>query len=74
MKWWTYILLGIVWVGAVGVVLVVSLEGAKNVVAADLAADPNGLQVATAAVSSLVFGGPGFFFILMGIRMKRHGA
>lgn len=72
MRWWTYILLGMVWIAVVGAVLMISLEGAKNVVAADLAADPNKIQFVTAVVSALMFAGPGLFFILAGVRQVRR--
>ncbi len=71
MRWWAYVLLGVMWIVGVIVTLVISLEGAKNVVAAELAADPNGLQIATAIVSSIVFAAPGLYLIGTGIRRVR---
>ena len=63
--------MGVVWVAVVGATLVLSLDAANNAVDADLASDFGGLHIGTAAVSALIFGGPGFFFILMGIKKKR---
>lgn len=72
MTWWGYILLGVVWIAAVGATLVISLDAATNAVDAELASDFGGLQVATAVVSAFIFAGPGFLFILNGIRQKRR--
>jgi hypothetical protein len=72
MTWWGYILLGVGWIATVTVTLVMSLDAATNAVSADLAADPNGLQIGTAVVSAVVFAGPGLFFILKGIRQGRR--
>lgn len=71
MTWWGYILMGIVWIAVVGATLVLSLDAAKNAVDAELASDFGGLHIGTAAVSAVIFGGPGFFFVLMGIKKKR---
>ena len=74
MTWWGYILLGAGWVATVTVTLVMSLDAATNAVSADLAVDPNGLQIGTAVVSAVVFAGPGLFFILYGIRQRRRSS
>ena len=72
MTWWGYLLLGVAWIAAVTVTLVMSLDAATNAVSANLAADPNGLQIGTAVVSAILFAGPGIFFILIGLRQKRR--
>jgi hypothetical protein len=70
MTWWGLITVGLVWVATVVGTVVVSLQGAQNVVAADLAGDPNGLQYGTAIVSALIFAGPGLFFITLGVKQR----
>ena len=57
MTWWGYILAGLVWVAAVVAMFVVSMNAATNAVAADLASDFSATQVATAAVSAVIFAG-----------------
>ncbi len=71
MTWWGYILMGVAWVAAVGATLVISLNAAGNAVDAQLASDFGGPQIATAVVSAFIFGGPGLYFILIGIRKMR---
>jgi threonine/homoserine/homoserine lactone efflux protein len=71
MTWWGYILAGLVWVAAVVAMFVVSMNAATNAVAADLASDFSATQVATAAVSAVIFAGPGLYLILSGVRKKR---
>jgi hypothetical protein len=47
------------------------MNAATNAVAADLAIEFSGGQVATAAVSAVIFAGPGLYLILSGVRKKR---
>jgi hypothetical protein len=71
MTWWGYILMGVVWVAAVVGMLVISLDAAGNAVDAELASDFGGAQIGTAVVSAFIFGGPGLYFIMIGIRKMR---
>lgn len=72
MTWWGYILLGVAWIAAVIVTLVISLDAAANAVSASLATDPNELQIGTAVISTIVFAGPGVFLIMIGLRQHRR--
>ncbi len=71
MKWWILILVGLAWIVVVVCTLFVSLVSADEAAANNLAADPGSARVIVAALSGAIFGLPGVFMIVAGLR-RRH--
>jgi hypothetical protein len=71
MSWWALVLVGIAWIVVVVGTLAVSLVSADEAAANNLAADPDSVRVAVAALSGALFALPGVLMIFAGLR-HRH--
>jgi threonine/homoserine/homoserine lactone efflux protein len=70
MSWWTLVLGGLAWIVVVIGTLVVSLVSADEAAANNLAADPDSVRVAVAALSGAIFALPGVLMIFAGLRRR----
>lgn len=68
MKRWMWLTIGIVWCLAVGVVTAISLIGANQAVADQIAAAPSLGRTIDVYISAVVFALPGIIFIALGLR------
>lgn len=71
MSWWSLIAVGVAWLVVVVGTLVVSLASAELLGATDVADDPGPARVMVAAASGAIFGLPGVFMILAGLRRRK---
>jgi hypothetical protein len=71
MKWWGFIALGTVWIAVVVGTLIVSLVSAEQAGASGAAEDPSFTRGLIAALSGAIFGLPGVFMIIAGLRRRR---
>ena len=71
MKWWSLIALGTGWIAVVVGTLTVSLISAEQAGASGAAEDPSFTRGAIAALSSAIFGLPGVFMMIAGLRRRR---
>lgn len=71
MKWWGYIALGTVWIVVVVGTLIVSLISAEQAGSTGAAEDPSFARGIIAALSGAIFGLPGVFMIVAGLRRRR---
>ena len=71
MSWWGLLLVGFVWIVVVVGTLIVSLVSAEQAGATSVAEDPSFTRGVIAALSGAIFGLPGVFMIIAGLRRRR---
>jgi hypothetical protein len=73
VHWMVSVGAGVVWIGAVALVLSFSLDRAEEMAGSGVVRDPNTAQMAVAMVSAAVFALPGLVLVTVGFRRRRRG-
>ena len=71
MSWWALIAVGFAWIVVVVGTLIVSLVSAESAATTGVANDPGSARVVIAGLSGAIFGLPGVFMIVAGLRRRR---